>query len=96
MPKSTELKKKITLIYRGTLIGNIQVVKSGNILRKKSGWPVTLSFNAKRHGSQWVQNAKGSKCVLKCDSQSDYLSCIKVAERHLPTHRVRENSTQPS
>ena len=32
-------------------MGNIQVVKSGNILRKKSGWPVTLSFNAKRHCS---------------------------------------------
>ena len=58
MPKSTELKKKITLIYRGTLIGNIQVVKSGNILRKKSCWPVTLSFNAKRHGSNGYKMLK--------------------------------------
>ena len=44
-------KKKKPLIYHGTLMGNIQVVKSGNNLMKKSGWPVTLSFNAKRHGS---------------------------------------------
>lgn len=30
---------------------NIQVVKLGNILKEKSGWPVTLPFSAKRYGS---------------------------------------------
>ena len=67
-----------------------KIVKLGNIPKEKSGWPVTLSFSPKRRGSNGYKILKVMSYVLKFGSQSGCLSCIKVAERHSPTHRLRK------
>lgn len=65
-------------------------VKLGNIPKEKSGWPVMLSFSAKRHGTNGYKILKVMSCVLKFGSQSGCLSYIKIAERQSPTHRLRK------
>lgn len=49
MPKSTGKKKNLTISchFDGQYSGS----KIRKYPKKKSGWPVPLSFNAKRHGS---------------------------------------------
>lgn len=74
-----------------TLTENSQTVKSGNILKEKSGWPAILSFSVKDMVAMGTILRKCNDCILKFGSHLACLLCIKVAERHSPA--CTQNST---